>query len=1048
MRILLALALTLAFFGGSSAQEQPFRFTGAACVTPPPLHCPDADCPSDRVINQGPVVEMKTRRTYFLDYPCDLKPGEKVTFILSLHGGGSYGNWQRHYFPIMDLKDKHRLVIATPNAPTRAWSAADDEYLQNIVEVVIDQLGRERIASFWLAGHSQGGMTSNRLLRTDFFTNKVDGWLSLSGGRLGGQPGRVSFGNVAPTTTPATGGGTPAISAQAAALTELPTADFSFIYATGEREIDAKGVPPASAWATKYGCGARGAAKEIADTKGGYIYDRSRQNPPNPAWGLLPGPGTAQVMAYGGCRDGRVVADVVRLAKGHTEGLEPNITEEIVTLMLSAKGGKLSAQSSSSPRSQAPSPAQGRALVIEDYYRIKSVGDPQMSPDGKWVAYTVSSRIEDDNTNAIETYVVASEGPASPRRITHDGRNVASPRWTDDTLLEYTLNAGVDSAVFVGGDRPVRQEPAPRFKVAIDTADAKPAASATPSGALSADGKLRVLAKELPRSPAPEISGTEFEKRHAARFRGRSFDWMRFQQDGQDYPTPDPRLRPAAEITVTAADGSGGRALTTLGMRPANVAWHPNGSTIAFTADENWRTEQTFENPDIYTVSTEGSVSRLTNDGYMWSGLAYSPDGQFLLAERTFGTSMIIDQKLSHGGSDDLILWPVGVGALPKAAGAAINLTDKWDLEPNGARWSADNRHVYFTAEKGGTTHVFRVAARAGAPVEQVTTGDRRVGNVTFDKAMTRIAYTVGTYDTPSDVWTARIDGSGERRLSDVHADIRSEIGITKTERISWKSADGTVIEGFLTLPYGYSKANGPYPLVVFNHGGPHSAVGYGFNFKQQYFAANGYFVLDTNFRSSTGYGDAFKWATWGAWGTKDGQDVIAGVDYAIVNYPIDRTKVATMGHSYGGFMTNWLITQYPDRFVAAASGAGISNWFSDYGTADIYRTKETEFFGTPWQEEGIKRMVAQSPLMQAGRVRTPTLFVQGEMDQRVPYEESEQMYFALRRQGVPAKMIAYQGQPHGISGHWNNVHRMLNELKWIDGYVKTRREATSAVRQ
>ena len=1047
MKILLALVTTLAFFGGSGAQEQPFRITGAACVTPPALHCPDADCTSDRVINQGSVVEMKTRRTYFLDYPCDLKPGEKVTFILSLHGAGSYGNWQRHYFPIMDLKDKHRLVIATPNSPTRTWSATDDEYLQNIVEFVIEQLGRERIASFWLAGHSQGGMTSNRLMRTDFFKSRVDGWLSLSGGRLGGQPGRVSFGNVTPTAAPAPAGGAgTAITAQAAALTELPTGDFSFIYTTGEREIDAKGVPPASAWATKYGCGARSAAKEIADAKGGYIYDRSRQNPPNPSWGLLPGPGTAHVMTYSGCKDGRVVADVVRLAKGHTEGLEPNVTEELVRLMLSAKGGKL--QQTATTTSQG---AKGRALTIEDYYRIKSLGDPQISPNGRWVAYTVTTRVEEDNTNAIETYVTSTDGAGSPRRITHDGRNVASPRWSDDNMLEYTLNARVESAVFVGGDRPrERTEPVARFKVAVDApaAPGAPVALVAPAapGVLSFDGKSRALAKDLPRSPAPEISGTDFEKRHAARFQGRTFDWMRFQQDGQDYPTADPRLRPAAEITVTALDGSGARSLTTLGLRPANVAWHPNGSTIAFTADENWRSEQMFESPDIYTVSTQGTVARLTKDGYNWSSLAYSPDGQYLLAERTFGTGMIIDQKLSHGGSDDLLLWPA-------SGGAAINLTEKWDLEPNAPRWSADSRHVYFTAEKGGTTHVFRVAARAGAPVEQVTTGDRRLGNVTFDKAMTRIAYTSGTFDSPSDVWTARIDGTDERRLTDLHADLRSDIGITKTERITWKSTDGTVIEGFLTYPYGYqgrsaSSVPSAAPLVVFNHGGPHSAVGYGFNFKQQYFAANGYFVLDTNFRSSTGYGDAFKWATWGAWGNKDGQDVVTGVDYAIANYPIDRARVATMGHSYGGFMTNWLITQYPDRFAAAASGAGISNWFSDYGTADIYRTKETEFFGTPWQEEGIKRMVAQSPLMQAGRVRTPTLFLQGEMDQRVPYEESEQMYFALRRQGVPAKMIAYRGQPHGISGHWNNVHRMLNELKWIDSYVKTRATTTSASKQ
>ncbi len=344
IRATLFVGLVLVIVQSASAQEQPFRFAGTTCATPPVLHCPDQNCPSDRVINQGPVVEMKTRRTYFLDYPCDLKPGEQVTFILSLHGGGSYGNWQRNYFPIMDYKEKHRLVIATPNAPTRAWSAADDEYLQNIVEFVVSQIGRERIKAFWLAGHSQGGMTSNRLIRTDDFKDKVDGWLSLSGGRLGGSPGRATnFGPPpaagAPTTRPAGPG--PEFAAAAAALSELPAADFSFIYETGQREVDDKGVPAASAWAAKFNCGPRGSPKEIVDTKAGYVYDGSRQNPPNPAWGLLPGPGKAHVLAFGGCKDGRIVADVVRLDKGHTEGLEPQITEELVMLMLSAKGGKL-----------------------------------------------------------------------------------------------------------------------------------------------------------------------------------------------------------------------------------------------------------------------------------------------------------------------------------------------------------------------------------------------------------------------------------------------------------------------------------------------------------------------------------------------------------------------------------------------------------------------------------------------------------------------------------------------------------------------------------
>ena len=238
-------------------------------------------------------------------------------------------------------------------------------------------------------------------------------------------------------------------------------------------------------------------------------------------------------------------------------------------------------------------------------------------------------------------------------------------------------------------------------------------------------------------------------------------------------------------------------------------------------------------------------------------------------------------------------------------------------------------------------------------------------------------------------------------------------------------------------FPYGYDAAKGPYPLIVMSHGGPHSATGYSFDFKKQYFAANGYFVLDTNFRSSTGYGDAFKWATWGAWGTKDGEDVVSGIDYVLKRHPIDAKRVGHTGHSYGGFMTNWLITQYPDRFAAAITGAGITNWTSDYGNADIYRTKETEFFGMPWDPAARDVMIRQSPLSHAGNVKTPTLFVHGEVDQRVPYEEGEQMYFALKRRGIPARMIQYAGQPHGIAGHWNNVHRMLNELAWWNQYLK-----------
>jgi hypothetical protein len=345
MKPLFRSLVCLAGFALSPAPAQEFfQFAGAPCANPPVLHCPEKDCPSDRIINQGPVVEMKTRRTYFLDYPCDLKPGEKVTFILNLHGGGSYGNWTRHYFPVFDWKDKYRLVIATPNSPVRVWSPADDEYLQNIVTFVFDQIGRQNIKAFWLAGHSQGGMTSNRLVRTEFFKPIVDGWVSLSGGRLGPTPPRpASFSAGRPPAAPGAGGGAnPAAASMAAAMAALrepPAADFSFIFAVGEHEIGGQPIPEESPWARKYECGAR-TRREVTDDKAGYVFDATRQNPGSDAWGRLPRPGTAQILEYANCKDGRVVADIVRLGKGHTEGLEPRITEEIVKLMLSAASNK------------------------------------------------------------------------------------------------------------------------------------------------------------------------------------------------------------------------------------------------------------------------------------------------------------------------------------------------------------------------------------------------------------------------------------------------------------------------------------------------------------------------------------------------------------------------------------------------------------------------------------------------------------------------------------------------------------------------------------
>jgi hypothetical protein len=321
---------------------QPLQLAGATCVRPPALHCPDEKCTADVVTSGGSVVEPKTGRTYFLDYPCNLKRGDKVTFVLSLHGGGSYGNWQRHYFPIFDYTDKYSLVIATPFSPRRVWTAEDDGYLENIVSEVIEQIGRENIKAFWLAGHSQGGLTSSRIICSDFFRTKVDGFLSLSGGRVGGQAGRAANFGVPPArgATQTGRGAAPAgLPPGALVIPPPPSCDFSHIFETGQHEISS--LPKTSERAQKYGCSTETKRREIVDVKAGYVYDGTRQNPGSQAWGLLPRPGKAEVLAYRSCKDGRVVADVVRMDKGHTEGLEPKITEEIVKLMLSARGGKI-----------------------------------------------------------------------------------------------------------------------------------------------------------------------------------------------------------------------------------------------------------------------------------------------------------------------------------------------------------------------------------------------------------------------------------------------------------------------------------------------------------------------------------------------------------------------------------------------------------------------------------------------------------------------------------------------------------------------------------
>jgi hypothetical protein len=285
------------------------------------------------------VIDESTGRKFYLDTPDD-PAGRPVTFLLNLHGGGSFGAWQRLYFPAHDWADAHNVVIATPTAatdePTRRWEAdADDAHLRAVTGLILERFDPE---VFWLVGHSQGGMTSRRLLSGGYFADRADGWLSLSGGRIGGAPRAAGAGRPAAPGEPPRAFSAAELERLRARSAEPPAADFSFIFATGEHEIAE--LPAESVWARRYGAGDRVRRADVTDTEPGQVWDKYREGRSTPAWGLLPRPGTAQVYVYPGARDGRLIADVVRLDKGHTEGLEPNITRELVAMMAAAPGGK------------------------------------------------------------------------------------------------------------------------------------------------------------------------------------------------------------------------------------------------------------------------------------------------------------------------------------------------------------------------------------------------------------------------------------------------------------------------------------------------------------------------------------------------------------------------------------------------------------------------------------------------------------------------------------------------------------------------------------
>ncbi|HKY04876.1 MAG TPA: S9 family peptidase [Blastocatellia bacterium] len=669
-------------------------------------------------------------------------------------------------------------------------------------------------------------------------------------------------------------------------------------------------------------------------------------------------------------------------------------------------------------------PQSGRALELKDYYRIESADSPAISPDGRLVAFARSYIVEAENRRHSEIWLVHADGASAPIRITNPAFSSSNPRWSPDgKLLTFNSRRKVPnesedagSVWFLRMDQPGGEA----FQIA----------GVTGSPIFSPDNQWIAFTKRTPpEAKSKKQYASDFERLIHERFKGRMHDWMDYRFDGRGY-LPDPRdsaATPPEELYIVPRQGGTPKQITRLGVNVQSAAWRPDSLALVVEANAHQRDEYTYERADLWVVTLDGQTRRLTDDGYNHSAPAWSSDGRSIVFRREQGLSMIIGAKQNHGS-------PVDLFRIQADGGEMKNLTADWDLLPGPPVCSADGRYVYFSGGIGGNSHLFRVASTGGA-VEQVTQGDRSLAGFSISKAFDRLAYAAVDSTHPSEIFSALTSGAGEKKLTNINGALLNEVQLSRAERILYPSKDGTQIEGWVVLPRGYDPAKGSYPLILSIHGGPHGAYGNSFSFQFQLWAASGYVVVYTNPRGSTGYGEKFLWATWGGWGILDYDDVMAGVEHVVKRYKIDEKRMGVTGYSYGGFLTNWVIT-HTDRFAAAISGAGISNWISDYGTADIPRTKESEFFGPPWEPKSNELLTKLSPIYYAGNVKTPTMFIHGESDLRVPIEQAEQMYTALKKRRVPARFIRYPDSYHGGWTPWNMVHRYYHELKWWEQYL------------
>jgi len=646
-----------------------------------------------------------------------------------------------------------------------------------------------------------------------------------------------------------------------------------------------------------------------------------------------------------------------------------------------------------------------RLLRPEDFSRIRTVSDPQISPDGGWIAYAVKTLDLAKDKSATNLWLASWNGSQNfPMTFGEETQTHArfSPDGAYIAFLSSRGDARENDQLWLlnrkGGDAQKVTE------TKGDVADF----------AWSPDGKKLVLAITDPDPSAPDPDAKEKDKKAAPPIVIRRFQ---FKQDKIGYLVDRHTHLFLFDLASRKLDP-----LTSGAHDDLLPSWSPDGREIAFVTRRGDDPDRT-DNWDIYVVeaSPGGKERQLTtspeadNNPDWETAPAWSPDGKWI--------------AYLHGGDPKLIEYATNsLAVIPASGGAARIVTPSLDRNVSRVRFSSDGNWLQFVVEEDRVDRLARVRV-AGGPIEPQETGGRTIS--VFDLAPGgKIVVLATDSQHPAEVFA--VEKGGLRPLTNQNGPFLDEVKLAKVEETRFSSSDGTEIHGFFFLPPD-SRPGARLPALLRLHGGPQSQYTNAFSFELQLFAANGYAVIAPNPRGSTGRGTEYCRAIYADWGHRDVQDDLAAVDDAVAKGIADPERLGVGGWSYGGISTNYVIAT-TTRFLAATSGASISNVIAGYGTDEYIRDYENEL-GVPWKNPDTWTRLSY-PFLHADKIRTPTLFLCGEKDFNVPLLNSEAMYQSLRSLGVPSELVIYPGQFHGLTKPSYILDRYRRYLDWYAKWI------------